>query len=110
MTNGWKKHAEIKKEIYEKKWPKAKIDFIAAHNGGIKMFAGVGLVDNLKGWGKTPEAIAYTLKTVGVADCVMGSSTMDFAAEEGGDNDGDAMKLWNAAIEIYNWEVNGVAG
>ena len=30
-----------------------KIDFITAHNGGIKMFAGVGLVDNLKGWGKT---------------------------------------------------------
>ena len=38
-----------------------KIDFITAHNGGIKMFAGV---DNLKGWGKTAEAIAYTLKTV----------------------------------------------
>ena len=60
--------------------------------------------------GKTAEAIAYTLKTVGLADCVMGSSTMDFAAEEGFENDGDAMKLWDAAIEIYNWEVNGVAG
>ena len=84
-----------------------KIDYITAHNGGIKMFAG-GF--NLKGWGKTAEAIAYTLKTVGLADCVMGSSTMDFAAEEGFENDGDAMKLWDAAIEIYNWEVNGVAG
>ena len=105
MTNGWKKHAEIKKEIYEKKWPKAKIDYITAHNGGIKMYGG----DNLKGWGKTAEGIAYTLKTVGLADCVMGSSTMDFAAEEGFENDGDAMKLWDAAIEIYNWEVNGVA-
>ena len=105
MTNGWKKHAEIKKEIYEKKWPKAKIDYIAAHNGGIKMYGG----DNLKGWGKTAEGIAYTLKTVGLADCVMVSSTMDFAAEEGFENDGDAMKLWDAAIEIYNWEVNGVA-
>ena len=106
MTNGWKKHAEIKKEIYEKKWPNAKIDYITAHNGGIKMYGGG---DNLKGWGKTAEAIAYTLKTVGLADCVMGSSTMDFAAEEGFENDGDAMKLWDAAIEIYNWEVNGVA-
>ncbi len=94
-----------------------KIDFISAHNGGIKMFAGsFDLKDcgtagsfNLKGWGKTAEAIAYTLKTVGLADCVMGSSTMDFAAEEGFENDGDAMKLWDAAIEIYNWEVNGVA-
>ena len=40
----------------------------------------------------------------------MGSSNMDFAAEEGVENDGDAMKVWDAAIEIYNWEVNGVAG
>ena len=106
MTNGWKKHAEIKKEIYEKKWPKAKIDYITAHNGGIKMYGG----DNLKGWGKTAEGIAYTLKTVGLADCVMGSSTMDFAAEEGFENDGDALLLWDDAIAIYNWEVNGVAG
>ena len=83
-----------------------KIDYIAAENGGIKMFAG-GF--NLKGWGKTAEGIAYTLKTVGLADCVMGSSSMDFASEYGFDNDGDAMKLWDAAIEIYNWKVNGVA-
>ena len=39
----------------------------------------------------------------------MGSSTMDFAAEEGFENDGDAMKLWDEAIAIYNFEVNGVA-
>ena len=58
MTNGWKKHAEIKKEIYEKKWPKAKIDYITAHNGGIKMYGGG---DNLKGWGKSAKSIAYTL-------------------------------------------------
>ena len=83
------------------------IDYIAAHNGGIKMFADG---TNLKGWGKTAEAIAYTLKTVGVAHTVMGGSSMDFASEEGFENDGDAMKLWDAAIEIYNWEVNGVAG
>ena len=107
MTNGWKKLTEIRNEIHAKKWPKAEIDYITAHNGGIKMFAGG---DNLKGWGKTAEAIAYTLMTVGLADCVMGSRTMDFAAEEGFEDYGDAMKLWNAAIEIYNWEVNGVAG
>ena len=83
-----------------------KIDFISAHKGGIKMYAGV---DNLKGWGKSPKGIAYTLAAIGIADCVMGSSTMDFASEEGFENDGDAMKLWDAAIEIYNWEVNGVA-
>ena len=83
-----------------------KIDFISAHNGGIKMFAGSF---NLKGWGKTAESIAYTLKTVGLADCVMGSSSMDFASEEGFENDGDALALWDDAIGIYNWEVNGVA-
>ncbi len=84
-----------------------KIDYITAHNGGIKMFAG-GF--NLKGWGKTAEAIAYTLKTVGLADCVMGSSSMDFASEYGFENDDDARELWDEAIGIYNWEVNGVAG
>ena len=84
-----------------------KIDYIDAHNGGIKMYAGVG---NLKGWMKTAKGIAYVLATVGVADTVMGSSSMDFASEEGFENDGDAMELWNEAIAIYNWEVNGVAG
>ena len=83
------------------------IDYISAHNGGIKMFAGSL---NLKGWGKTVKSIAYTLKTVGLADRVMGSSTMDFASEEGFEDDGDALRLWDEAIGIYNWEVNGVAG
>ena len=83
-----------------------KFDFISAENGGIKMYAGVG---NVKGWMKTASGIAYVLATVGLADRVMGSSTMDFASEEGFENDGDAMKLWDEAIAIYNFEVNGVA-
>ena len=83
-----------------------KIDFITAAGGGIRMYAG----DGLKGWGGTAKGIAYTLKTVGLADCVMGSSTMDFASEEGFENDGDAREFWGEAIGIYNWEVNGVAG
>ena len=37
------------------------------------------------------------------------SSNIDFASEEGFENDGDAKALWGKAIEIYNWEVNGVA-
>ena len=82
-----------------------KIDFITAAGGGIRMYAG----DNLKGWGGTAKGIAYTLRTVGLADCVMGSSTMDFASEEGFENDDDARELWDEAIGIYNWEVNGVA-
>lgn len=85
---------------------KNKIDYISAENGGIKMYAGVG---NVKGWMKTASGIAYVLATVGLADTVMGSSTMDFASEEGFENDGDAMELWNDAIALYNWKVNGVA-
>ena len=81
-------------------------DYITVHNGGIKMFAGKGL----KGWSKTAKGIAYTLKTCGLAEVVMGSSSMDFASEEGFDDNDDAMLLWNEAIGIYNWEVNGVAG
>ena len=34
---------------------KKKIDYINAHNGGIKMYAGVG---NVKGWAKTATGIA----------------------------------------------------
>ena len=83
-----------------------KIDFITAAGGGIRMYAG----NSLKGWGGTAKGIAYTLRTVGLADCVMASSSMDFASEDGFENDGDAMELWNEAIAIYNWEVNGVAG
>ena len=83
------------------------IDLISAKNGGIEMFAGV---DNLKGWGKTAEGIAYTLKTVGLAEVVMGSSTMDFAIEEGFTTNAGALDLWDEAIGIYYWEVNGVAG
>ena len=82
------------------------IDYITVHNGGIKMFAG----DGLKGWSKTAKGIAYTLKTCGLAEVVMGSSSMDFASEEGFDDNDDAMLLWNEALGIYNWEVNGVAG
>jgi len=83
------------------------INYISAHNGGIKMFAGSL---NLKGWGKTAKSIAYTLKTVGLADRVMGSTSMHFASKKGFENNGDAFKLWDEAIGIYNWEVNGVAG
>ena len=84
-----------------------KIDYISAENGGIKMYAGV---DNVKGWMKTASGIAYVLATVGLANTCFASSTMDFASEEGFENDGDARVLWDEAIAIYNWEVNGIAG
>ena len=72
------------------------IDFIDAHNGGIKMFAG----DNLKGWAKTATGIAYTLKTCGVADAIYGSSSMDFAADYGFETNDGAMLLYKKALEL----------
>ena len=91
--------------------PLGLIDFISADNGGIKMYFknSLGKMD-YAGWGTTAETIAEVMKKYGLADCVMGSSTMDFASEEGFENNGDALKLWDEAIGIYNWEVNGVAG
>ena len=74
-----------------------KIDYINAHNGGIQM-------------GKTAQHIAYVMQTYGMADAVYGGSSMDFADEEGFDTYDGATNLWNEAIEIYNWNVNGVAG
>ena len=72
------------------------IDYITAHNGGIKMFAG----DSLKGWSKTAEGIAYTLKTCGIGETLMGSSSMDFASEEGFETDDGAMLLLKRALEL----------
>jgi len=74
-----------------------KIDFLDAHNGGIRMYAGVG---NLKGWSKTAKGIAYTLKTCGIAESVYGSSSMNFASEEGFETDDGAMLLWKRALEL----------
>ena len=74
----------------------SKIDYLDAHNGGINMYSD----DGLKGWAKTAEGVAYTLKTVGIADRVMGSSSMDFAAEDGFKTYDGAMLLFKRALEL----------
>ena len=74
-----------------------KIDFLDAYNGGIRMYAGVG---NLKGWANTAKGVAYTLKTCGIAKTMMGSSSMDFASEEGFETDEGAMLLLKRALEL----------
>ena len=81
-----------------------KIDYIGADNGGLALFAG-----NVTIWATTAEAIAEAIKHYGIADTVMGSSSMDFASEVGFETDDGALNMWNEAIGIYNWEVNGVA-
>tara|TARA_Y100001937_G_C7076526_1_gene310882 strand:+ start:162 stop:398 length:237 start_codon:yes stop_codon:yes gene_type:complete len=74
-----------------------KVSFLAAHNGGIQMFAeGHSLV----GWGNTPNSVAYVLKTKGMAEVIHGSSSMDFASEEGFDSDDGAHLLLKKALEI----------
>ncbi len=72
------------------------IDFIAAHNGGIQMFSGEGVV----GWGDTANMIAYVIKTKGIASNAFHSSSMDFADEEGFESHDGAWKLWNAGMEL----------
>ena len=92
--------------MIEREMMTKKIDYISADDGGIKMWAGLG---SPVGWSDSADGIATVLKTAGLAEICYGSSSMDFASEEGFENDDDAAKLWDEAIGIYNWEVNGVA-
>ena len=62
------------------------------------------------GWSASVSGLAYIMETKGVAEEVFGGSSMDFASESGFETDDGALKLWNKAIEVYNWKVNGVAG
>ena len=78
------------------------IRFIAAHKGGIQMFSNPG---ELVAWAKTPEMIAYALRTKGADDIIMGSSSMDFASENGFDLDEDATILWDEGYDMYLDEV-----
>jgi len=78
------------------------IRFIAAHKGGIQMFSNPG---ELVAWAKTPEMIVYALRTKGADDIIMGSSSMDFASEEGFENDEDATILWDEGYNMYLDEV-----
>ena len=88
--------------MYDDSGKENAIRFIAAHKGGIQMFSNPG---ELVAWGKTPEMIAYALRTKGADDIIMGSSSMDFASEEGFDLDEDATILWDKGYDMYLDEV-----
>ncbi len=80
-----------------------KIDFISADNGGIKFYGGrddKAMQLNCIGFAKTPEMVDYIIKTRGLADRVMHSSSMDFADEYGFDNHDDAWILWQDGVEL----------
>ena len=81
----------------------AKIDFISADNGGIMFYGGrddVAMELNCVGFAKTPEMVDYIIKTRGLADRVMRSSSMDFASEYGFANNDDAWILWQDGYEL----------
>ena len=92
-------------EMNDKSGKMNPIRFVAAHNGGIQMFSNPG---ELVAWAKTPEMIAYALRTKGADEIIMGSSSMDFASEEGFKNDEDAMTLWEDGYNTYLDEVEAV--
>jgi len=80
-----------------------KIDFISADNGGIKFYGGrddVAMELNCVGFAKTAEMVNYIIKTRGLADRVMHSSSMDFADEYGFDNHDGAWILWQDGYEL----------
>tara|TARA_B100000131_G_scaffold307087_1_gene334890 strand:- start:599 stop:832 length:234 start_codon:yes stop_codon:yes gene_type:complete len=74
------------------------ITHVSAYNGGLRMYA--GNYRNLKGWSKTAKGVAYTLKTCGIGDAIMGDSSMDFASEDGFKTDDGAMLLLKRALEL----------
>ena len=92
-------------EMNDKSGKMNPIRFVAAHNGGIQMFSNPG---ELVAWAKTPEMIAYALRTKGADEIIMGSSSMDFASENGFKNDEDAMTLWEDGYNTYLDEVEAV--
>jgi hypothetical protein len=82
------------------------IRFVNAHKGGIQMYGQEP--GDLVAWAKTPEMIAYALRTKGADDIINGGSSMDFASENGFANDEDAMTLWSEGYNQYIDEINAV--
>lgn len=73
------------------------IDFVGAQDGGL-IFFGEG--PDPVGYGSTVEECAEIIAKNGLAASVSGSSSMDFASEEGFENDDDAMIMFQYAIKL----------
>jgi hypothetical protein len=80
------------------------INYVDAVDGGIKMH--YGETRGSKGqyqdfvFATTPEGLAKHMTEIGLAETVMGSSSMDFASEEGFDTDDGAQLLLKRAFEL----------
>ena len=55
---------------------------------------------NCVGFAKTPEMVNYIIKTRGLANQVMHSSSMDFADVYGFDKHDGAWILWQDGVEL----------
>ena len=83
-----------------------KIRYISAFEGGIEMMGDPG---QKLAYATDARMIAGFIKVFGLEQTVHGSSSIDFADEYGFKTSDGALKLWNEAIDIVNFEVNGVA-
>ena len=72
------------------------IDFISAKNGGIEFTT----ICDTKVFGATLEECALIIAKQGLANTVMGSSSMDFADEYGFETAEGAMEMYQYAIKL----------
>ena len=72
------------------------IDYVGAKNGGLEFTT----ICDTKLYGATLEECALIIAKQGLADCVMGSSSMDFASEYGFEKDSDALTMYQYAIKL----------
>ena len=78
------------------------INYVDAVDGGTNIPNGAIVHFNIKDFvfATTPEGLAKHMTEIGLAETVMGSSSMDFASEEGFDTDDGAQLLLKRAFEL----------
>ena len=76
-----------------------KINFVGSNNGGLEFVLENDTYEN-KVVGKNLEECALIIAKHGLADRVMGSSSMDFASEDGFETDDGAMTMYQYAIKL----------
>ena len=82
------------------------INFVTAKNGRVELMADKTVVAS----SEDASVLANVMYDHGMADAVFHSSSMDFASEDGFENDGDAWVIFDEALKMYNWVANGIAG
>ena len=75
------------------------IDYISAENGGLRLYDTDSARPEKGFWSDNVEFLAAVLLSSGIHHHVFGSSSMDFASEDGFDTDDGAMLLFKRALE-----------